>query len=321
MCNTVLLSNNLNQQLYFVEEGVLVQARNSVFGEKVYFCFRGKRYYVRSEARINELGFKWPDDVVSVSESVLKSYQVGGIVPGFWPINIDTSMINSSIDMREIMASDLRGIGLEVGAGSSPFPIPLECKILYGDRLSISELSQELYFGQSIYDLVVPDLVTDFDDFQGIPNNSLDFIIGCHVIEHTRNPIGSIVAAYHKLKVGGKLLLVVPDKHRTFDKNRPLTDINHLLLDYESPNRERDYAHYEEFYQLAFPISEELFTQTVSEQFTSNYAIHYHVWNYESFTNMINYIQSNIISWSNIWSNPTLLDLQNDIEFYFVLTK
>lgn len=303
------------------EDGVLLQSRNSVFGESVYLCIRGRRHSVRNADRVRDLGFKWPEDVLQVPESVLKTYLPGGIAPGLWSPNMNCTAINSSIDMREYIASKLHGFGLEVGAGASPFPVPLECKVLYGDMLHIEDLRKGLYEGQQPYDLVFPDIITDFNDFRGIADDSLDFIIGCHVVEHTRNPIGSIVAAHRKLKDGGKLLLVVPDKNRTFDHARPITPLEHLFEDYREPDRDRDYAHYEEFYRLAFRVPDERLVQTVDSAFSQNYDIHYHVWDYDSFSKMIKSIQKNITRWSDIWSHPTLSNIEHDIEFYFLLTK
>ena len=302
--------------------GVLLQSKNSVFGSEVYLCFRGKRHYVSSVERIRDIGFHWPDGVVQVPESVLKAFEIGGNVPKRFPDDADPALINSSVDMREYIASPLTGFGLEVGAGASPFPIPLHCRALYGDKIPHRRLVKELYPGQQAHNLVIPDILTDFDDFNGIADNSLDFITGCHVIEHTLNPIGSILAAHSKLKAGGKLVLVVPDKERTFDKERPLTTLEHLMLDYAQPDRQRDYQHYLEFFKIAFPTHEDCYMEKVEESFTSNGRnLHFHVWDYKSFLEMVNHIQHNIVPWSTIWSQPTLSDHKQDIEFYFVLTK
>lgn len=202
------------------DDSILLQSRGSVFGENVFLCTRGTRHSVRSAERIRELGFKWPDDVIQVEESVLKAFRPGGIAPAMWSEDTDPSKISSSIDMREYFASGISGLGIEVGAGASPFPIPLDCRVLYGDLFSYGKLIASLYPGQSSYELVIPDLITNFDNFDGVADNSLDFIIGCHVIEHTRNPIGSIISAHKKLKKGGKLLLVIPDMERTFDMSK-----------------------------------------------------------------------------------------------------
>lgn len=303
-------------------DGVLMQARGSVFGENVFLCARGRRHSVRSAERVRELGFRWPEDVLAVSESVLKAFQPGGIAPGNWNEGGNgLSAVRGSLDMREFVAAGLHGFGLEVGAGASPFPVPLNCRVSYGDRVPYEELLKELYPGQHAHDLVVPDLITDFDDFRGVADDSLDFIIGCHVIEHTRNPIGSIAAAHRKLKPGGRLVLAVPDRNRTFDRARAPTTLEHLIEDHAKPDRRRDFAHYEEFYRLALPVPVDQITRTATEQFEKGYAIHYHVWDHASFSAMIDYIRDHVVAWSDVWSHPTLADVDHDIEFYFLLTK
>ena len=105
--------------------GVLLQSKNSVFGSEVYLCFRGKRHYVSSVERIRDIGFHWPDGVVQVPESVLKAFMVGGNVPNQFPDDTDPAIINSSMDMREYMASTLSGFGLEVGDSLRYPPLPL----------------------------------------------------------------------------------------------------------------------------------------------------------------------------------------------------
>lgn len=303
-------------------DGVLLQARGSVFDESVFLCLRGRRHSVRSAERLKELGFRWPEDILPVSEQVLKAFQPGGNAPGAWSAQGEAmAALRGSLDMREFAAAGLVGFGLEVGAGASPFPVPLHCQVLYGDRIPYDELLKEMYPGQHAHDLVVPDLITDFDSFTCVADDSLDFIIGCHVIEHTRNPIGSIATAHRKLKRGGKLLLVIPDMHRTFDRTRQPTTLEHLCSDYEQPNRQRDYAHYEEFYRLALPVAPDAIDQTAMVQFERGYAIHYHVWDYPSFATMIEHIRNHVVDWSGVWSHQTLSNVTHDIEFYYLLTK
>ncbi len=300
--------------------GVLLQSP-AAFDGKVFYCRHGLRHWVRNAVWIKNCGFRWPDDVINVPPAVISAFRPSGSIGQFWSENCDPDTINSSIDMREFAASGLVGAGMEIGAGASPFPTPLTCKVTYGDVLDYGELIKETYDGQDISDIVIPDLCTDFDTFTGVLDESLDFVIGCHVIEHTRNPIGAIENAWQKLRKGGKLVLVIPDKERTFDCNRSTTSLDHLIEDYSNPDLGRDISHYQEFYKLAFPTPDDQFADVVSEKFAEQYSIHFHVWNYTAFSKMIKYVCNNIVSWSNVWSHSTLDDREHDIEFYFVLTK
>jgi len=300
----------------------LVQARGGKFGDKVYLCANGKRHYVPSVDRLKHYGFKWPQDLQQVSDEVLMAFQIGGWLPEILPHeNIKSDSIKSSMTMREYVAAQLKGIGLEVGAATSPFPVPIGCKVLYGDRIPHEQLVASLYPGQVEFELVRSDLITDFGDFNGIADQSLDFIIGCHVIEHVFDPIGTLINAYRALRLGGMLVLVIPDRDRTFDRRRPLTELDHLLIDHEQPDPQRDYGHYEEFYRLAFKTPSDQLRSKVEHQFRCRGDLHVHVWNYQTFMEMIAYVNKNFVRWSNIWSHQTLSDEKNDIEFYFTLTK
>lgn len=299
----------------------LIQGRGGKFGDKVYVCANGFRHYVPSIDRLADYGLRWPDDLVQVPDDVLASFAIGGWLPALFSIDARPSSIQSSLSMREYLCAGLRGLGLEVGAGASPLPVPLHCRVLFGDRITHEQLVADLYPGQREFDLVRPDVLTDFDDFDGIADNSLDFNIGCHVIEHVFDPIGTLVNAHRKLRPGGQLLLVVPDMARTFDRDRPLTKLEHLLLDHVEPDSVRDRGHYEEFYRLAFKTPEDMLEAKVDQEFARRGDLHVHVWNYESFHKLILYVDENLVSWSSIWSHPTLRDAKHDIEFYYRLTK
>ena len=306
---------------WLARDGVVLQSRGSVFGEQAYLCARGRRHPIASAARLEELGFRWPADVQPVPEKLLASYAPGGGVPTPWRAAIDTATLGDAMAVREALACGLSGFGLEIGAGASPFPVPPRCRVIYGDRLTYEQLVAEPYPGQRLCDIVIPDVLTDFDTIENVADGSLDFLVACHVIEHTRNPIGSIAAAWRKLKPGGRLVLVVPDKERTFDRDRPTTTLEHLVEDHRSPDRANDYAHYEEFYALAQPIPEFARAAEVARHFAEGYAIHYHAWTHDTFAAMLDYVDREICGWSHVWTHPAVADESRCIEFYAVLVK
>ena len=300
--------------------GALLQSPPA-FGSRIFYCRNGFRHWVRDVAWLEGCGFRWPEDVITVPPVVLSAFRPSNSVAHFWPEDFDADSIRSSMDMREFAASRLTGKGLEIGAGASPFPVPLNCNVIYGDRLSYDDLLKEEYPGQEATDFVVPDLCTDLDTLTGVEDESLDFIIACHVIEHVRNPIGAIENSWRKLRHDGNLVLVIPDMERTFDRSRERTSLEHLIDDYRSPDVNRDLPHYEEFYKLAFPTPEHKYAEVVQKKFAEQYSIHFHTWTYSSFDQLVKYVCENIAPWSKVWSHDTLKDKNSDIEFYFVLTK
>lgn len=299
----------------------LMQARGGRYGEQVFACANGYRHSVTGVERLADYGLRWPDDLLQVPDDVLGAYRIGGWLPNVFPQPRDPATMNDSRLMREYLASGLKGVGIEVGAGASPFPVPLSCTVLYGDRIPYEQLVAEIYPGQSEFDLIPPDFLTDFGSLAGVADESMDFVIGCHVIEHVFDPIGSLVNAHRVLKPGGKLLLVVPEKSRTFDRERPLTKLEHLIEDNEHPSPERDRGHYEEFYTLAFKTEPSQLQARVEAEFARRGDLHVHVWDYPTFGELVQWVQDHRVQWRSVESYPARPDQTHDIEFYFVLEK
>jgi predicted SAM-dependent methyltransferase len=308
-----------NSKMEKSRPGVLLRSQASEFGDKVYYVYRGRRHWVRDGEWLKRNGFNWSTDVVDVAPEILYCFLNGGIAP----INSGSDLGRpnlSSVDIREIAASNLRGTGVEFGAGASPFPVPLDCDVRFADAFSYESLKAVMYPGQQAHDLIRPDYVTDIKTLAGIPEASLDFIVACHVIEHTNNPLAAINSCYRALKPGGSLVLVVPDMTKTFDSKRALTTLAHLIEDYEKPSLERDRGHYEEFYRKAFemPAGSNLL-EYASQKQAEGGDIHYHTWTYESFEELVEWCAQKQ-GWAVEFAHPTLPGPDN-IEFYFVLTK
>jgi SAM-dependent methyltransferase len=304
------------------KDSVLLKAKSGeIFGEKVLLCFRGYRHYVPSAERLKEYGFCWPDDVLTVEERIISAFRPAGHIPTLSATLREISPSSGSVHMREALANELNGTGVEIGAGASAFPLPLHCRVVYVDRYGIEELKKNKYATDKDEDLIIPDEIADAEKLNAFRDNSLDFIVMCHVIEHTKNPLGAIQHAYSKLKAGGKLLMVIPDKERTFDRLRNITEIGHLVDDFMNPDPLRDYMHYEEFYRLAIPVNKQDLDYYAAKMFEIEYPIHFHVWNYLSFCEMLNYINNHVCSWSSIRTFPSMQDPSIDIEFYALLTR
>ena len=301
--------------------GLLLRAPLSEFGDKVFYVEAGRRHWVRDGEWLKRNGFNWLKDVIDITPEVLYCFQNAGIAPIYNLSDLYKTNL-SSLNIREIAASGLSGAGIEFGAGASPFPIPLNCHVKFADAFSFDSLVKGMYPGQQAYDLIRPDYVTDIKTLAGIPDASLDFIVACHVIEHTNNPLAAINSCYRSLKQGGSLLLVVPDMTKTFDSKRSLTSLEHLIEDWESPSLERDRGHYEEFYSkaLGFEIpSDSNVLEYAAQKQTEGGDIHYHTFTYESFHEIVDWCIHKQ-GWAVEFSHPTLSGADN-IEFYFVLKK
>ena len=186
------------------------------------------------------------------------------------------------------------GIGVEVGAGSRPFPIPDGAKVTLGDILTADQL--DVYFKTKISENVY----IDFETMDGFENESLDFIIAAHVIEHVFNPVGSIDVSLQKLKKGGVLVLCVPDMRFTFDHRRTPTDFNHLMADYLDGGEGTKLEAYLEHVRFVHPvlaeeqILEENVLEIAKEIMAANLDIHVHCWTYQSFLTMLKSLPFNL---------------------------
>lgn len=302
--------------------GLLLRSTSSCFGDRVFYVAQGRRYWVRDAAWLGRNGFSWPGDVIDVAPEILYSYANGGTAPLRTGDELGRLANPSSFDLREIAGSSLQGIGMEFGAGANPFPVPLHCRMLYADVLTHDGLESNKYPGQTTLDLVRPHFVTDITSFRGVGDESLDFVVACHVIEHTPDPIRAMKSAWRVLKPGGKLVLVVPDMSRTFDHGRVPTTLDHLILDYREPSRARDREHFVEYYTQAFHIDPALdFDTYVDARHAEDFPIHFHVWEAAAFDELVRWqISSGEVPWSHVWQHGTLPGPEN-IEFYLVLTK
>ncbi|MEW9535718.1 methyltransferase domain-containing protein [Agrobacterium radiobacter] len=185
----------------------------------------------------------------------------------------------------------LKGKGIEVGAGSRPFPLPDGVECYYGDVLDSASL--EKYFGT---DKVVLDGVIDAQTMRGIPHDSLDFVISAHVIEHLHDPIGAIRATINVLKQGGVFLLVVPEMTKTWDRRRPPTTLDHLIKD----SRDGGYStHLEAAIEHARYVHPEITGKTIPEDeiisdaqnlIDSGMDMHMHAWRMVDFREMLDHI-------------------------------
>jgi SAM-dependent methyltransferase len=196
----------------------------------------------------------------------------------------------------EFAARYLFGEGLEIGALHQPLTIPAHAKVRYVDRMKTDELRRE-YPELAEWDLTEVAVVDDGETLATVADESQDFIVANHFLEHTENPIGTIETHLSKLKPGGVLFYAVPDKRFTFDFRRPVTPIEEMVADYdEGPERSRA-EHYEEWARLviaedlatsaAVPLSDEELESKARELEAAKYSIHMHVWTQAEFLRLI----------------------------------
>jgi ubiquinone/menaquinone biosynthesis C-methylase UbiE len=134
---------------------------------------------------------------------------------------------------REFLAdSFIRGQGIEIGALHMPLRVPRSAQVRYVDRFSAADL--RLHYPElNDKEIVNVDIITDGERLDAIADATQDFVIANHFIEHCQNPIGAVLNMFRVLKPGGVLYLAIPDKRNSFDADRPVTPLAHLMRDYE----------------------------------------------------------------------------------------
>jgi SAM-dependent methyltransferase len=200
--------------------------------------------------------------------------------------------------LRKALCAYLQGDGIEIGALHRPLRLrglPIT-RIRYVDRWPAERL-REHYPELSRHRFIPIDVIDDGETLATFPDSSLDFIIANHFIEHARNPIGTIRNWLAKLKPGGVIYMAVPDMRHSFDSERPLTSLGHLLQDDLSSEGERagsDFAHFLEHSRLAYKMPDELVESHSRKLLETGYSIHFHTFVPRTLMEMLRHAQEHL---------------------------
>jgi hypothetical protein len=198
-----------------------------------------------------------------------------------------------SVTVRQALGRHLRGNGLELGPGHSPFaPLPPGVTVRYVDRWQPEENAS--LFGELGPDagFVVPDVRADLDidRLHAFADRSEDFVIASHVLEHVADPIGLLGEVHRVLRPGGTVLILLPDRHRTFDRARRPTSLEHLVAEHEAGVTVVDDDHLEEFLTNAYEdpavrhvIPDDAAQRSAFFDLHRRRSIHVHCWDQDEF--------------------------------------
>jgi len=92
--------------------------------------------------------------------------------------------------------------------------------------------------------------IVEATDLSEIGDNTYDFVLSCHSLEHVANPLRALYEWKRVVKPGGYVLLVLPNKEANFDHLRPTTPFAHLVDDLNNGVDERDLTHLPEILKL-----------------------------------------------------------------------
>jgi SAM-dependent methyltransferase len=179
---------------------------------------------------------------------------------------------------EELAAAYLRGSGIEIGALHAPLRLPKGTRALYVDKFPTDFLKSQ-YPELSGRKFVNVDIVDDGECLATIADGSQDFVIANHFVEHCQDPIRAIGNMVRVLREDGILYIALPDKRFTFDQDRPVTTVEHLLSDYRCGPAGSRRDHLEEWFRLVNKIEDYVERENaVDKALQSEDHIHYHVW-------------------------------------------
>ncbi len=184
---------------------------------------------------------------------------------------------------------------MEIGPGHVPFPVPERVHVRYVDRWEPNENSSLFpELGESP-GFPKPDIVSDLDvdRLSLLADESQDFVIASHVIEHLANPLAMLVDIHRVLRTDGLLILLVPDRHRTFDRERDPTPLEHLVDEYRRDVREVDDAHIIEYVIATTHTNPMQPASDVTPELIALHrrrSVHVHVWDVDEFRQVLDYL-------------------------------
>jgi len=179
------------------------------------------------------------------------------------------------------------GQGVEIGALQNPLWTSERATVRYVDRLSVADLRVH-YPELKDFNLVNVDIIDDGESLTSIGDGQLDFIIANHMLEHTENPLGTIRNHLRKIRPGGILYYAVPDKRFTFDIDRPITSFRHLVWDDRKGPHLSRLEHFYDWGRLVNKVTDpDELEAHVKWLMEINYSIHFHVWDFKTFSRFI----------------------------------
>lgn len=191
----------------------------------------------------------------------------------------------------------LIGSGLELGPGHAPLPLQIPgVSVRYVDRW-LPEENRHLFPELASEDTFpTPEILANFDvdRLRPVADQSQDFIICSHVLEHLAEPIGFLDEIHRVLRPGGVVLILLPDRRRTWDRDREPTSLDHLVSEFRSHVTEVDDAHILEFLRSTEKYVEGGYGLSESGPPDPSYleqhrrrSIHVHCWDNEEFLQVI----------------------------------
>jgi len=199
---------------------------------------------------------------------------------------------------RSHLAGWLSGQGIELGALHQPLAVPAGVHVEYVDRLSVAELRQQ-YPELASLDLVPVSHIGNAEDLARIADASVDFVVACHVLEHLEDPTRALREIHRVLRDGGIFFCALPEPRVTFDREREMTTVDHLLRDHPGGQMSRqdhfvDWVENVERHQPWWEVAPPDPQERVQFLLDMDYSIHFHVWRPDTFLDYLSAVRREV---------------------------
>jgi SAM-dependent methyltransferase len=123
------------------------------------------------------------------------------------------------------------GSGLEIGGSAhNPFGLNTKNVDVTDDLSTVYKLAEIDTCGE-----VLPVDIVASGDKLPVEDQSVDFVVNSHVLEHFYDPIGTLLEWYRVIRVDGIIFMIIPHMTRTFDYDKPPTTLADILRRHRKP--------------------------------------------------------------------------------------
>jgi SAM-dependent methyltransferase len=179
----------------------------------------------------------------------------------------------------------LRGDGIEIGALYRPQRLPPGARARYVDHAGGEDLKRAYPIHDWVKD---PDVVDEAERLAKFGDESVDFVVANHVLEHVEDPVAALKTFLRVLRPGGIVYITLPDAQHNFDQRRERTTVEHVLRDHrEGPEVSRRH-HYEEWAAIVDGLDDDRLIAERADQFAAEGTRHhFHVWELDTFLELL----------------------------------
>lgn len=192
---------------------------------------------------------------------------------------------------RHTLSPLIVGKGIEIGAYHNPWPT--KAQVTYIDKQPYDKLIEmrnaDPNLGPS-KPIARVDIVDDGQHLTKIEDNSQDFVLSSHQLEHCICPVTAVENHIRVLKKGGQVFYAVPDMRFTFDRDRTPSYYNLLIRIYlEKLYNDKNMVVnlFREYYRDVDKIPEDKLQEKAEFSYANNHDVHFHCWNAFGFVELI----------------------------------